>query len=85
MPPIKKEGLELSEVKDGFIVYDPENERVHYLNATASVIFELCDGKHGEKEIAAFVATTFGLSEPPLADVRQTLEQLTSEGVLLDS
>jgi len=37
------DGLDVNEVKDGLIVYDPSRDRVHYLNATAGVVFTLCD------------------------------------------
>jgi hypothetical protein len=31
------DGLEINEVRDGLIVYDATRDRVHYLNATASL------------------------------------------------
>jgi hypothetical protein len=35
MRPRRAAGVELSEVTDGFLVYQPDRDRVHYLNPTA--------------------------------------------------
>ena len=45
--------LEVHEVPDGYIVYQQERDRVHYLNKTAAIIFEFCDGKHESDDIVA--------------------------------
>ena len=76
------DGLELNEVKDGLIVYEPERDRVHYLNATAAVVFTLCDGTHDVTGIAELVGTAYGLDEPPVAEVEECLDQLRAEGLL---
>lgn len=76
------DGLDVNEVKDGLVVYDPERDRVHYLNATASVVFTLCDGEHDRAAMGAVLAESFGLAEPPAADVDAALTQLSDEGLL---
>ena len=53
--------LEVHEVPDGYIVYQQERDRVHYLNTTAAIIFELCDGTHESDDIVARVAKAFEL------------------------
>src|SRR5262249_35525069 len=35
------EGLEINPVEDGFMIYRPDADRVHYLNHTAVLILEL--------------------------------------------
>src|SRR4029450_1449168 len=40
----RAEGLELREVSDGFVVYDARQDRLHYLNLTATMLLECCDG-----------------------------------------
>ena len=47
--PLAVDGLDVNQVKDGLIVYDPARDRVHYLNNTAAAIFTLCDGDHGRR------------------------------------
>ena len=80
--PVRVDGLEAHEVEDGLVVYQSSNDRVHYLNATAAVVYELCTGEHSEEEIAALVAQAWNLPEPPRAEVRACLEQLRTEGVV---
>ena len=38
-------GLEINEVTDGFLVYQRDRDRVHFLNATATLVLESCDGR----------------------------------------
>jgi len=81
--PQRVEGLEAHEVDDGLVVYQASTDRVHYLNPTASLVFELCTGAHSEEEIAALVGAAWDLPEPPLEAVAQCLAQLRSEGVVV--
>ena len=76
------DGLEVNEVKDGLIVYEAERDRIHYLNATAAVVFTMCDGTQDAAGIAELVAKAYRLEEPPLAEVEECLAQLRDEGLL---
>jgi hypothetical protein len=80
--PRRVEGLEAHEVEDGLVVYQQTSERVHYLNATAAVVYELCTGEHNEREIEDLVAEAWSLPEAPSAEVRQCLENFREEGVI---
>lgn len=80
--PTAVEGLDAIEVSDGLVVYDSSSDRVHYLNHTAAFIFRLCDGTRPPSELAAIIATAFGLDEPPLADATACLRQLMDEGLV---
>jgi hypothetical protein len=76
------DGLDVNEVKDGLIVYESESDRVHYLNATASIVFTLCDGAHTAPDMAQVISVAFGLDRPPSAEVEECLETLAKEGLL---
>jgi hypothetical protein len=80
--PTALDRLEVNEVKDGLIVYDPVVDRVHHLNATAAIVFALCDGEHDVATMADVVAAAYGLAAPPLDDVRACLRELTKQGLL---
>jgi hypothetical protein len=80
--PAVADGLEVNETKDGLIVYEPLQDRVHYLNATASVVFTLCDGTKDATAIADAVGKAYDLDHSPLADVDACLSQLRDEGLL---
>jgi hypothetical protein len=76
------EGLDVHEVDDGLVVYHADTDRVHYLNPTAAVVLTLADGTRTGEELAAMVQAAWELDTPPLADVRECVEQLRTEGVL---
>ena len=77
--PVKAEDLEVNEVVDGFVVYQPALDRVHYLNGTAVLVLELCTGENDAAAIADFVRAAFELAEPPAAEVDACLAQLQQE------
>jgi hypothetical protein len=79
--PRKSDGLETSKVEDGFVVYQADRARVHYLNPTANLILELCDGDLTAAEIAGLIAQAFDLAEPPLDEVEAALATLAAEGL----
>jgi hypothetical protein len=76
------EGIEISEVADGYVVYDPHQDRVHYLNHTAGVILELCNGKVSAGELAALVQAAYDLPEPPTEEVASCVEKLIEERLI---
>lgn len=80
--PRKAEGLDLHEVKDGFIIYAAGNDRVHHLNPVAALIFELCDGTRDAEQVAVAVARAFELEAPPIGEVRESIRSLLEEDVL---
>jgi hypothetical protein len=79
--PMKNDGLETDEVEDGFVVYQPDRARVHYLNPTANLILELCDGELTADQIAELIAQAFDLAEPPTQEVTEALATLQAEGL----
>jgi len=72
-------GLDVTEVEDGLVVFVPMTRRVHHLNITATLVFELCTGDNDEAAIVAFVQTAFGLDEPPTGEVAGLLASFTNE------
>jgi hypothetical protein len=82
MRPRRAAGIELSEVTDGFLVYQPERDRVHYLNATAALLLEICDGSLAASDLPPFLAAAFSLPAPPRDEVAACLTSLLAEGLL---
>jgi hypothetical protein len=79
------EGLEISEVPDGRVIYQASKERVHYFNPTAVVVFELCAAGYSVGEIGAFLRDAYALDAEPKAEVIQCIESLTKEDLLRPS
>jgi hypothetical protein len=75
--------LEIHEVPDGYIVYQTERDRVHYLNKTAAIIFEFCDGARQTDDIVIRVAQAFDLDLSAHDEIRAGLESLIKEGLVL--
>jgi hypothetical protein len=75
-------GLQLNEVEDGYIVYQSEQSRVHYLNHTAAVVFGLCTGKNTWDEIIDLVQRAYGLKTSPTRAVRAALTRFVDEGLV---
>jgi hypothetical protein len=75
-------GIEINKVADGYIVYQAMQDRVHYLNHTATIILELCNGRNSRAEIAELLQTGYELPEPPVDEVTACLAQFSVEGLI---
>jgi hypothetical protein len=75
-------GVEVNKVADGYIIYQATQDRVHYLNHTATIILELCNGQNSLVEIAGLLQTAYELPAPPLEEVTACLHQLSDEGLI---
>jgi Coenzyme PQQ synthesis protein D (PqqD) len=80
--PRRVDGLEITPVEDGFMIYQPDKDRVHYLNHTAVLVLELSDGRRVPKEIAALLQQAYKLNKLPLKEVDEALATMTAEGLL---
>ena len=78
MNPKRVDGLEINPVEDGFMIYQPDRDRVHYLNHTAVLVLELSDGQRSATEIAGLVQKAYGLPKPPRKEVDETLVKMTA-------
>ena len=79
--PRRAAGIEIAEFSDGLMVRPPAG-RLHQLNNTASIVFELCDGRRTVAEIAGTLAGAFALSDPPLGETVACVADLRRAGVL---
>lgn len=80
--PRVSEGIEVNEVADGYIVYQPDRDRVHYLNHTAVLLLELCDGRTTAAELPALLRAAYDLAEAPTGEVSECLAKLLKEGLV---
>jgi Coenzyme PQQ synthesis protein D (PqqD) len=76
------EGLDVHEVEDGLVVYDAATDRVHYLNASAALVFTLCDGDRSIADIDALVRAVWRLDDARADGVTDCVARLRDEGVL---
>jgi hypothetical protein len=74
--------LEVHEVPDGYIVYQTARDNVCYLNSTAAIVFEFCDGKLEAQDIVARVAKIFDLGASAYPEIRGCIDSLVKEGLI---
>ena len=80
--PKAQTGLDISATEDGYVVYQPELDRVHYLNHSAVLILELCTGRNSMREIASLIQEAYSLPDPPFSKVEETVANLLALGLL---
>lgn len=49
------------EIDGEAVLFDPKRNRVHTLNATAAIVWQLCDGSRTVEQLAEDVALIFGV------------------------
>lgn len=69
------------------VLYDPQRGRMHVLNASAAMIWRLCDGSRTEEEIVARLTSEFEVDEAadPARDVSEILGLFKKENLLDNS
>jgi hypothetical protein len=82
---LRAEGLDVNEVPDGYVIYQTAADRVHYLNKTAAIVFELCDGARGTADIVERVSQMFELKGNADAEIEACIQSLLKEGLVLSS
>jgi hypothetical protein len=75
-------GLEANMVPDGCVLYDARRERVHFLNPTALLVYELCRAGLDVAAIENYVGAAYSLSDVPTDDVGACLKSLVGEGIV---
>jgi transcriptional regulatory protein LevR len=74
--------IEINEVEDGYVIYQKEKDKVHYLNKTAVLILECCTGENSAVQIGKIVQEAYDLPEIPEKEVNDCLNKLHEEGLI---
>lgn len=80
--PLQVDDLDISPADDGYMIYRPQQDRITFLNSTAVLVLELCNGENSIEQIAHLVKQAYSLTEAPIEDVREALKQLQAEDLL---
>lgn len=81
--PMHIDDLDISPAEDGYIIHLPEQDRVHFLNPTAVLILELCNGNSSVEEIIQMVKDVYQLEDAPDQIVKEAIARMKAEGLLL--
>jgi hypothetical protein len=76
------DGVEVVPTADGYVVYDEQRDRIHYLNHTAALVLEFCTGENSPGEIVRMLQLAYDLPEPPDEETRECLARLRAEGLV---
>ena len=80
---VRADDLDVNEVPDGYVIYQTAADRVHYLNKTAAIVFELCDGVRGADDIVARMSSMFELQGAADGEIEASIQSLLKEGLVL--
>ncbi len=80
--PRMADNIEINQVEDGYVIYQADRDRVHYVNKSAVVVLESCTGKNTHEEIERILQEAFDLPEVPEKEVTECLESLYQEGLI---
>lgn len=81
MPKIADD-IDINQVEDGYVIYQMERDKVHYLNKTAVLVLESCTGSNTATDIQAIVMKAYDLQEAPEKEVADCLGTLFEEGLI---
>jgi hypothetical protein len=87
MPTLKpkvRSDLTVAELEGEAVIYDDETRQVHYLNQTATIVFNLCDGGSSIKELSADIADAFSLRQGEIEPQVRTLIRSFREAGFLE-
>jgi hypothetical protein len=82
---VKAEGHEFNQVPDGYVIYQTGRDRVHFLNPTAVIVYELCDGKNTVAQIGRFMQDSYSLPAPPDEEVKSCVANFLKEEIVKKS
>jgi len=83
--PSARPDLLFKELSDGGIIYEPQSETMHTLNATAAFIWVLCDGQHCLNEIISEIRNNFTSFETdPETEVLKAIRRFQALNLLID-
>jgi hypothetical protein len=75
--------LEISKMPDGYVIYRPSSDGVVFLNMTAAVILELCDGNLTLGDIRSILNEAYDLEAFPQAEFDACVKTLLDQGLVV--
>ncbi|MBX2867071.1 MAG: PqqD family peptide modification chaperone [Acidiferrobacterales bacterium] len=80
--PIPNAEFSLEEMDGEILLYSTANTRTIYLNQSAAIIWQLCDGDRTMTDIIEILSEAFPDIENMHQDVANCLNQLSSDGAI---
>lgn len=81
--PIPNEAVKLEELDDEYVLFNAKNTKVTYLNASAAMVWTLCDGQISVDEIITELKTQFPEQQQQINDdVMNVMQELAKNELL---
>lgn len=74
--------IEINEFEDSYVICQKEKDKVHYLNKTAVLVLECCNGANSVFKIGSILQEAYDLPEIPEKEVNDCLDNLYKEGLI---
>jgi len=75
--PIRNESCHMEELDDEVLLYNPGNNKTLYVNKSASVIWQLCNGDQSVEDIIKMIQDAYPSNDDELRqDILETLNNL---------
>ena len=75
--PIRNESCHMEELDDEVLLYNPTNNKTLYINKSASVIWQLCNGEQAVEDIIKMIQEAYPSDDDGLRqDILDTLNSL---------
>jgi Coenzyme PQQ synthesis protein D (PqqD) len=75
--PIRNESCHMEELDDEVLLYNPTNNKTLYINKSASVIWQLCNGEQAVEDIITMIQEAYPSDDDGLRqDILDTLNSL---------
>jgi coenzyme PQQ synthesis protein D (PqqD) len=86
MPPLRpkvRSDLSVVEIEGEAVIYDEQTDKIHYLNRTATIVFNLCDGLSTIPQFSGEIAESFSLTPGEVErQVRSLIRNFREAGFL---
>lgn len=81
--PVPNKEFTLEQLDDELLLYHPTKTTTVYMNQTASIVWQLCDGKRTVGEITELLRESFPEAGDELTvDVEKTLDTFSQHGAI---
>ncbi|MCB0210703.1 MAG: PqqD family protein [Anaerolineae bacterium] len=81
--PKRTPDYQLEQIDDELLLFHPSQTSILYCNATASLVWQLCDGQRTVQEIITLLQDAYPDAEDTLAeDIQNSLDQFAQQGAI---
>ncbi|MCB9077507.1 MAG: PqqD family protein [Anaerolineaceae bacterium] len=81
--PARTPDYQLELIDDELLLFHPGQTRILYCNATASLVWQLCDGQRTVQDIIDLLTDAYPEAEETLAtDIQTSLDQFAQQGAI---